>query len=69
MSVLQEHLINNDPSPRLRTKDGQIRVVEQIPAESSSRPRETRLSFVDDFTREHSRFGLRIKFTEIPGIF
>jgi hypothetical protein len=69
MSVVQEHLINNDPPQRLRTKVDQIRVVEKIPAHRSSHPREDGLSFGNDFTCEHSLRGSQFDFIEISGIF
>jgi len=69
MSVLQKRLINNDPPPRLPRKDDQFRVVEQIPTDSSSRPRKGGLSFRDDFTCEHSLHDTQFNFTEISGIF
>lgn len=69
MSVLEERLINNDPSPGLRTKDDPFRVGEQISTDSSTRPREGGLSFRNDFTCEHSLPGTQFNFTEIPGAF
>jgi hypothetical protein len=69
MSVLQKRLINNDPPPRLRTKDDPFRVVEPISTNRSSRPREGGLSFRNDFTCEHSLPGTQFNFTEIPGVF
>jgi len=69
MSVLQKRLIKNDPPPRLCTKDDRIRVVEEIPTDSSSRSRESGLSFRNDFTCDHSLPGTQFNFTEIPGIF
>ena len=69
MSVLQKRLINNDPSPGLRTKDDPFRFVEQTATDSSFRPRENGLSFQGDFTCEHSLPGTQFNFTEIPGIF
>ena len=69
MSVLKELLIHIDSPPRLHTKDDQIRVVAKLPAHRPSPPRESGLSFGNDFTGEHSLRGSQFNSAEIPGIF
>lgn len=69
MSVLKKRPIGNRPRARLHKSSDLCRPVEKLDTAGSYRPRESGLTFVDDFTREHYFPGLLIHLTEISGIF
>jgi len=69
MSLLKKRPIRNRLPTHLCKGKNLLRPIRKIGTSSTFRQRETGLSFVDDFTSEHSHPGLHINFTEIPGIF